>query len=258
MTRHVIQMSGGLGSFWAAKRVAERHGTADMVLLFADTLAEHPDLYRFLGQASEHLDVTPVIVADGRTPFQVFFDQHFLGNSRLAPCSKLLKQKPCRKWLEEHCDPADTILYVGFDQREKRRVPGVVKGWAPWQVQFPLMDEPHWDKDRMKAECRALDIAIPRLYELGYEHNNCFGLCVRAGRAQWLRTLRTFPERFAEAEEMEQVFREEFGKDVAILTETVKGVKRPLTLAELRHRAEVGLLRGFEATDPLFETGCAA
>ncbi|MFG3438401.1 hypothetical protein ACGF0J_14250 [Nonomuraea sp. NPDC047897] len=51
-----------------------------------------------------------------------------------------------------------------------------------------------------------------------------------------------FPERYAEAERQEHRFREQHGKDVAILTETVRGVKRPLTLAELRRRYEAGLI----------------
>jgi 3'-phosphoadenosine 5'-phosphosulfate sulfotransferase (PAPS reductase)/FAD synthetase len=270
VTRHVIQMSGGLGSFWAAVFAVLAYGRENVVLLFADTLWEHPDTYRFLGQASELLDITPIIVCDGRDPFQVYFDQHFLGNSRIAPCTKELKQKPCRRWLEEHCDPADTILYVGLDAAEERRMPGVVKGWAPWRVEFPLMDDKTWDKKRMKTECAKLGIAIPRMYELGFSHNNCQGSCVRAGQAQWLLTLREFPERYALAEHEEQRFREEHGKDVSILTETVDGVKRTLTLRTLRLRAEVGLIRLLASgsvqrrrrkamqTEPLFEMGCVA
>ena len=37
---HVVMFSGGVGSWMAARRVAERHGTADLTLLFADTLIE--------------------------------------------------------------------------------------------------------------------------------------------------------------------------------------------------------------------------
>ncbi|MEV0994342.1 LAGLIDADG family homing endonuclease [Nonomuraea sp. NPDC050202] len=183
-------MSGGIGSFWAAKRVAAQHGTDNLVLLFADTLTEDEDLYRFMDDASAHLGVAPTIVQDGRTPFEVFFDVKWLGNSRLAPCSKHLKQVPCRKWMTEHCDPADTIAYVGFDHAETRRLPGTVNGWSPWRVEFPMCSEPHWDKDRMLDECRALGIAMPRLYDLGYEHNNCLHPDTRFITDQGIKTLR--------------------------------------------------------------------
>jgi hypothetical protein len=53
----------------------------------ADTKVEDPDLWRFVRDAAAHLGVTPVVVADGRTPWQIFADQRFIGNSRIAPCS---------------------------------------------------------------------------------------------------------------------------------------------------------------------------
>jgi 3'-phosphoadenosine 5'-phosphosulfate sulfotransferase (PAPS reductase)/FAD synthetase len=240
---HVIQMSGGIGSFWAAKRVIAAHGKRDVVLLFADTLVEDPDLYRFLRQAREHLGVELVVVADGRTPWEVFFDEHFVGNSRLAPCSKRLKQIPCRKWLEAHCDPATTTVYVGIDADEPQRLPGVVNGWDGWKVEFPMTAEPRWTKKQMLDECEELGIRVPLLYKVGYSHNNCGGTCVRAGQRTWLLTLQAFPERYAEAEREEERFRQEFGKDVSILRETVKGERRTLTLAELRRRYENGTVR---------------
>ena len=46
------------------------------------------------------------------------------------------------------------------------------------------------------------------------------------------------PERFKVWEEKEQEVREHIGKDVSILTEMVKGEKRPLPLSELRSRIE--------------------
>lgn len=40
MTQHIVQYSGGIGSWAAAMRVAERHGVDDLVLLVADSRAE--------------------------------------------------------------------------------------------------------------------------------------------------------------------------------------------------------------------------
>ena len=84
---HVVQFSGGIGSWAAAMRVAEEHGTDHLILLAADTKAEDPDLWRFVADAGAHLGVEPVIVADGRTTWRVFADQRFVENSRIAPCS---------------------------------------------------------------------------------------------------------------------------------------------------------------------------
>lgn len=45
---HIVFDSGGAASYIVAKRVAEKHGTGELVLLFTDTRSEDADLYRFL------------------------------------------------------------------------------------------------------------------------------------------------------------------------------------------------------------------
>jgi hypothetical protein len=73
---------------------------------------------------------------------------------------------------------------------------------------------------------------------LGFSHNNCGGGCVRAGQGQFKKLYETMPERFLVWEQKEQEVRDYLDKDVAILSETVAGVKRPLPLIELRKRIE--------------------
>jgi hypothetical protein len=236
MTLHVVQYSGGIGSWATAHRVAARHGTARLVLLFADTLIEAGDVYVFLCQSAAQLGVPVTRVADGRTPLQVFADQHYLGNARIAPCSRILKQIPCRRWLDAHADPADTILYVGIDasRRDVLRVPAIRAGWSPWRVEFPLTAEPDLTKDAMLDEARAVGLTPPVAYGEGYPHANCGGLCIRGGQAHWARTLRLHPDRYAIYEQFEQDFRRVYG-DVAFLKRTRGGVARPYTLRQLRH-----------------------
>ncbi|MFG1995230.1 hypothetical protein ACGFJ7_35175 [Actinoplanes sp. NPDC048988] len=170
-TLHVVQFSGGIGSWATAMRVAEEHGTDNLILLAADTKAEDPDLWRFVADAGAHLGVNPVIVADGRTPWQVFADQRFVGNSRIAPCSVHLKQKPCRRWLTKNADPERTVLYVGIDWNEQRRVPAIERGWSPWTVRFPMCEPPYLSKDQMLEWATAVGLTPPRLYQQGFTHN---------------------------------------------------------------------------------------
>ncbi|WP_433616813.1 hypothetical protein ACQP2P_15905 [Dactylosporangium sp. CA-139114] len=242
-----MQYSGGIGSWAAAMRVAAEHGTDRLVLLIADTRVEDPDLWRFVDDSAERFGVTPVVVADGRTPWQVFADQRFIGNSRVAPCSHHLKQKPCRAWLTANADPATTILYVGIDWAEQHRTPGIERGWKPWTVRFPMCDPPYLTKAEMLDWARAEGIEPPRAYAEGFSHNNCFGACVRAGQRQWRHLLDVAPDRFAAAEAEEERLRSALG-DVAILRERRNGVSRPLPLRELRRRAELAPTVRREAT----------
>lgn len=235
--RHVVMWSGGITSWAAARRIADQHGTDGLVLLFADTKAEDDDLYRWNTDAADDIGVPLTVVADGRTPTQVNADEKWLGNSRIAPCSKLLKQRPCRDWLREHTDPAVATVHVGIDWTEMHRIPAIERAYQPWTASAPLCEPPYVDKHGWLDEARRRGLTPPRLYGLGYPHNNCGGVCVRAGQAQWALTLRQFPERFAQAERAEEEFRAEHG-DVAHLTEKRGGIKRPLPLRVLRQRIE--------------------
>jgi hypothetical protein len=111
-----------------------------------------------------------------------------------------------------------------------------VRGWAPWTVRFPMCDPPYLSKQDMLDWARAEGLRTPRLYDQGFAHNNCFGVCVRAGQRQWLHLLHVAPQRYARAEAEEEKLRQQLG-DVAILRERRAGVSHPLPLRELRRRA---------------------
>lgn len=245
--KHVVMFSGGAGSWATAKRVAEQHGTDGLVLLFADVGGSHrsphagedEDTYRFIEEAAANVGGKLVILNQGEDIWEVFKRRRFLGNSRQANCSHELKQKPCRKWLEENCpDPERTAVYVGIDWTETHRLPAVVEAYKPYRAFAPMTEEPYLDKAGMIAWLEAEGIDPPRLYAKGFAHNNCGGGCVRAGQAQFELLMRTNPERFAFWESQEQELREHLEKDVSILTEVRKGEKVQLTLRSFRERLE--------------------
>lgn len=237
--QHVVQFSGGIGSFAVAVRVARRYGTRNLTLLIADTGIEDDDLWRFADDTSQLLGVPLTKVADGRTPWEVFRDVRFLGNDRLAPCTRLLKQIPCREWMEQHADPDDTLVYVGIEntKRDRARIPAIARNWKPWVTRFPLCGkwEPARTKEELLDEARSLGVAPPRMYELGFAHNNCGGTCVRAGQRQWRHLLKVLPERYEYAQEREEELRQLLG-DVSILRKRCGRESRPLPLSLLREQ----------------------
>lgn len=230
--------SGGAGSWGTARRVADTHGTEGLILLFADTLIEDDDLYRFLDEAAADIGGELVRIEEGRDPWQVFKDVRFLGNSRIDPCSRVLKREIMREWLEDNCDPEDTIVYLGFDWTEPHRMERAAGHWQPWRVEAPLIDPPYVTKDELLADLKQRGIDPPGLYADGFAHNNCGGFCIKAGQAQFERLLRLRPERYAYHEAKEQELREYLGKDIAILKERINTVSHPLTLKAFRERLE--------------------
>lgn len=222
-----------------------------MTLLFADTLIEDEDLYRFLDEASRDVGVPVTRVADGRTPWEVFRDVNMIGNARVDPCSRVLKRSLLRRWIEERFDPSDTTIYLGIGWMEEHRLRGARKYWGNWDVQAPLCEPPLIEHHDLLLMAKEAGIKIPRLYRMGFFHNNCGGFCVKAGIRQFSLLYEKMPDRYLWHEEQEERMRERLGKDVAILKDRTGGVTRPLTLRRLRQeRLEAGAgLSGDEKDD---------
>jgi hypothetical protein len=238
--KHVVLYSGGLGSWGAALRVVAKHGKEDVVLLFTDTLSEDPDLYRFLDDTSAYLDVPVTKIAEGRDIWQVFNDTRYLGNSRIDPCSRVLKREMRAKWMKVNCDPADTILYVGIDWSESHRYEKFRKMCEPWKVLAPMCDAPYLTSNDHIARLKEIGIRTPRAYELGFTHNNCFNGCVKAGQTHWANLLEKMPERYAYNEQKEQELFAHLGKEVPFLRKTINGKKLYISLKTFREMIQNG------------------
>jgi hypothetical protein len=280
----VVQFSGGGGSWAAAKRVVEQHGTDRVLLLFADTMIEDQDCYRFLLEGAAnvfgappphdlmalalalpepHDDMTARReqlaairhrasarfaflhwIAEGRTPHETFHDERMLGNSRFDPCSKILKRQLIATWMQAHCDPTDTICYVGIDWSEKHRYDALAARWAAgggWRYEAPLCEAPWLTPQDVRDWMRADGMEPPRMYALGFHHANCSGGCIKAGQGHWANLLRVWPARYAWWESHEQEMRNYLGKDVSMLTDRRgDGKKKTLTLTVLRERVQRG------------------
>ena len=255
---HVIMFSGGLGSWRAAKIAAREHGTERMVLLFADTLMEDPDLYRFIREAAADIGAPLVTVTEGRTPWEVFRDVRFLGNTRADPCSRVLKREPLRRWLVENTDPEACTIYLGIGHDEAHRFENAASNHAPWRVRAPLCEDPSIPLGRAAArsELAAAGIAMPALYEHGFSHNNCGGFCVKAGQASFKLLLDRKPAEYARHEAEEEALRQHLGKDVAVLRDRRGGTTKPLTLRVFRERAEAGGALNYEESADFGACSC--
>ncbi len=222
-TECVVMFSGGLMSWAAGKHAVARYGPDHTTLLFTDTLIEDPDLYRFLGEAATDIGAPLVWLTEGRTPWEVFRDVKSIGNTRRDPCSKILKRQPSREWLAANCDPATTTLVFGIHYEEKHRYDGMrwdnkakahlpsgVKntyarlGWP--HVWAPMCDPPWLTVRDIHAWASRCGLTIPRLYRLGFSHNNCGGFCIKAGAGHFAHLARTLPEVYAHHEAQEEAF----------------------------------------------------
>lgn len=270
--RCVVFFSGGLMSWAAAKRAVVKYGAENTTLLFTDTLIEDADLYRFLEDAAVNVGARLVKIADGRSPWEVFRDKKLIGNGRKDPCSEILKRNLGREWLKANVDPNDTALVFGiswdedhrFDGKplkaggQRRGVKNVYGRLGYHHVEAPLLESPWLKATDVRTWARLEGLRIPRLYDLGFLHNNCGGFCVKAGEGHFVKLLDRLPEVYASHEAEEAAFNAArpgmvrqtvLAPKIAQPDGTMKRV--PMSMAEFREAVTGGL-----HVDMFNEGGC--
>ncbi|MCR8938059.1 hypothetical protein O0555_11940 [Brevibacillus laterosporus] len=266
---HVAMFSGGAGSAYVAHHMVQTYGKENCILFFTNTLWEDEDNYRFMDEVSKYIGLEITERLDGRTPEEVFYDERFLGNARLAKCSEELKVRQTIIFLEEELrnqKKTEPILYFGIGPHEKHRADNLKEFYShfplePIETRFPLIELFREDLDAKGIIKDEWGIELPRMYNIadqlaedpsnenakilvknkvkGFSHANCAGRCVRGGFQHYAILYAIWPERYREQEEMEERFRKAFKKDVSIL----KKNGAPYTMKQFR---EVMEAEGFE------------
>lgn len=253
MTIRINNFSGGLCSFWSAWRDVQEVGAENVVLLFADTLVESPDLYQFLKDASTMLGVPVTRVSREITPWQLFRQEKMIGNNKYPICSVYLKRELLDGWMMAHYEMdknqsnmilPKASLSLGFDWTEQHRTADMRAQHPTWEIRAPMQEEPIWDKCRMQREAENLGLEIAEAYQQGFPHNNCGKRCVRAGISHWVHLFRTDIAAFVswEVEEWDcKLYLESIGiEPLSMLKDRRGGKTANLYLRDLRKRIEDG------------------
>lgn len=199
--KHIISYSGGKGS--AASVLLAMENNLDFDVVFADTLIEDKELYELTDQLEKVIGKPIIKLTDGRTPWDVFLDKRYIGNNFTAHCSQVLKTDMVRKYIDTHYDKNDwLILVLGMGGSETDRLERAQRNWPNLWVKSLLIKYKLHSQTDISNLLLKYGLKIPRLYELGFPHNNCGGFCVRAGLKQFALLLETFPERFAHHENL--------------------------------------------------------
>ena len=289
---YVIHLSGGVTSWGAGKRIRESYPDAPFLMLFADTFIESEDTYRFLIQGAANIAGVPTpacaylpipvldlsnpdprrealksIAAlamrdipgltwiwDGRTPWEVFEDTKFMGNSRVDPCSRVLKRELLDRWTAERFASEDCIHVVGLNWDEPDRITRLRDRSIPRVFIAPLGDKPWMSKVEVILWAENEGLPLSSAYRIGLAHDNCGGGCVKAGQGHWLQILEHRPDTYAQWEQQEKEFNARRGKKYSMLKCRRGKTQKPLTLEDLRLREMVG---DVTAEEKLELGGCA-
>ena len=213
---HTIFFSGGKASLAVADYVKTTYPEDNILLYFTDTLWENEDLYRFINESSDKLQLPMLIHSAGLNPIQLMFEKKLVFNSMIGDCSKILKMKVARDYLKKGVVPpveewrnrqylknedfvTDATLYFGIGFDEMHREPAIRKNWQPFRVDMPLIEHNIYKDEILKK----YDIKQPVLYDYGFSHNNCNGRCVKAGQGHYRLLKEQMPDVFKKIMEQE-------------------------------------------------------
>lgn len=263
MTKKTIiaSLGGGFTSSALMPRVLlEQHDKDQIHFINCVLPNEHPDMWRLFDAVEENLGIEITYIAyhpetkwqyvtkkdRGNkdllyTPFDIFFQQGFIGNSRNDPCSRLLKRETIYHYVSEMYDPDNTEIAVGIHFYELERSVAIRENWKRqgWKVIFPIIDEEEKfereDEIRLMREWYGVSL---ELYEKNFEHNNCAGACVKAGQRQWAQLWYHYPEVYMEWEGLERKWNEQFydkyKKEYTILRIQRNGKRIYISLKDFR------------------------
>ena len=230
-TKHIVSFSGGMGSFAEAKSCVDKFGKKNVTLLFADTLMEDEDLHRFKDETVDFLGCQLVVLCDGRTPFEIFKDVKFMGNSRIDPCSKLLKRDPLNDWFTKNYNPDEAEMHLGIDYSEAHRLANVKDRMAPHIYRSTLIED---GRIISKDYSEQFGIKRPRLYDWNLGHNNCGGFCVKAGLGHYKALYEANVDRYLDFEKREADVYLHLGDEYPFLRKQKDGETFFLTLKSYR------------------------
>lgn len=201
---------------------------------------EDPDVWRLIESVEGLLDIQIKRIGLGKSVWDIFFEQNFIGNSRLDNCSRTLKRDVMRAYMKDNYPVGGDVkagLALGIGYHEIDRELSIRGNWLKngYPVYFPLDQYPNVDRKFMMETCRSLFGFVPSLYEDDFEHNNCGGACIKAGKYQWLLLLIKRPLTFKMWEDNEREWRRRNPHlNRTVLRVMKKGIYYPLTFEEFR------------------------
>lgn len=205
-SRVVCWFSAGAASAVATKLTLAEHPEA--VVAYTDPGSEHPDNRRFLDECEAWFG-HPILRLRSdryRDTWQVWEERRFLVGPTGALCTAELKKR-----VRFAFQRPDDVQVFGYTAEERHRADRFREQNPGVDLRTPLIE-----RGLTKADCLALidraRIALPAMYLLGYQNNNCIG-CPKGGIGYWNKIRRDFPAVFDRMAKLEREIGHSIQKD---------------------------------------------
>lgn len=200
MKRLVYQFSCGAASAVATKIGLRDYGSETAIIVNAFIEQEHADNRRFLADCERWFGRSIMVLRDekyGASTHTVWNRKRYMKGRYGAPCSLELKRKLLAK-----IALLDDENVVGFTKEEEDRLDDLRENFPTINWKAPLIE-----RGLSKADCLAIvdraGIALPAMYQKGYDNANCIG-CPKGGQSYWQAIREDFPEQFVQIGAIQQ------------------------------------------------------
>lgn len=176
----------------AAKLAVEKYGEACEVV-YCDTLvSEHPDNARFFSDIEKWIGRSIAVIKSDKYADidDVFQRVRYMSGPNGARCTVEMKKRPREEWQKP-----DDVHVFGYTVEERERADRFEDNNPELNTEWILIDQFVTKRECLNRLGEA-GIALPAMYGLGFDHNNCLG-CVKAtSPGYWNKVRALFPEVF--------------------------------------------------------------
>jgi len=188
--------SAGVTSAVATKLAIDEFGIDNVIPIYFAIDSAHPDNERFKNQCEDWYGreiITERAPEKYKDQFDVITKDKYVNGPAGARCTMILKKR-VRQRLEKEMDYSAQVFGFEYTKKEVNRAIRFQEQYPDAKPLFPLIEH-----KMNKPEClyylERQGIRRPRMYELGYNNNNCIG-CVKGGMGYWNKIRQDFPESF--------------------------------------------------------------
>jgi len=195
--KKVAWFSGGVSSFIACYLCKETVNE----IIYIDIDDQHTDTMRFLKDCESALNKEITVIKSSLSGVEdALRKSKFINSPYGAPCTMLLKKRVRQQWEKRQ---KEELIYIwGYDSEERNRADRLKRSMLEYDHIFPLIEN-NLVKSDAHALLERLNIKRPKMYELGYQNNNCIG-CPKGGMGYWNKIRVDFPRVFEARAKLER------------------------------------------------------
>jgi hypothetical protein len=197
--------SAGVTSAVACKLAFDKYSIDNVRAVYIHIDTAHPDNERFKKDCEDWYGKKIETIKSLKYTDQ--FDaikrgtRSYVNGPRGAPCTTYLK-KDVRVHFEKENEFTNQVFGFEYSKSEINRAIRFVEQHPNTRPLFPLIEEKLTKKSCLKILLKE-GIEIPKMYQLGFNNNNCVG-CVKGGMGYWNLIRELFPETFDKMSELEK------------------------------------------------------